>query len=54
MLPSLDDYLHAKNQSYRLIHSSDIDDQRILQYDWTRGPTGYTQPKVVVSDTTFH
>ena len=36
-----------------LIHvilSKDIDVQRILQSDSTRGTTGHTQPQVVVSD----
>ena len=39
MLPSLslDDYLHAKNLRRNCwISSKDIDDQRILESDWTR------------------
>ena len=40
MLPSVDDYLHAKNQSYWLIPPN-------------RGPTGHAQPKVIVPDATF-
>ena len=31
-----------------MIFSKDIDDQRILQSDWTRGTIGHTQPKEVV------
>ena len=38
---------------YQLIPSGDIDDQVLLQSDWTRGTTGHTQPKIVVSDATF-
>ena len=38
MLPFFDDYLHAKNPRYRLIPSTDIDDQRILQFDWPVEP----------------
>ena len=49
MLPSLDDYLHAKNLRQQLIPSRDIDNQRILQYGWTSGKTDHTQPKMVVS-----
>ena len=30
------DNLHVKNQKYQLIPSRDIDDQRILQSDWTK------------------
>ena len=33
MLPSLDEYLHAKNLTYHLIPSKDIVDQRILHFD---------------------
>ena len=43
--PSLDDYLHAKNQGNQLVLSSDIPDQRIMHSDWTRKPTGHTQSK---------
>ena len=45
MLPSLEEYLHAKNLRYQMILSRDIVDQRILQSDWTRGIPGCTQPK---------
>ena len=48
-----DDYLDAKNLRYWLIPFTDIDDQWILQSNWTRGITEHTQPKVVVSDATF-
>ena len=34
MLPSLDDYLHAKNLQHELIPSRNIDDQGITLYDW--------------------
>ena len=53
MLPSLDDYLYAKNIRNHSIPSRDIDDQRILQSDWPRDTTGHTQSRVVNSDTTF-
>ena len=33
MLPSLDDYFHAKSPADPLISSRNIDDQRILQFD---------------------
>ena len=49
MLPSLDDYLHAKNLQHELIPSRNIDDQGITLYDWMWGRTG----KVVVSDAPF-
>ena len=53
MLPLLDDYLHAKCLWECWISSRYIDDQRILQSDWTRGTTGCsTQLKEVVSDAT--
>ena len=48
-LPSLDNYLHAKNLSYRLTPSRETDDQRILQYDWTRDTPSHTQIKIVIS-----
>ena len=51
LLPSLD--LHAKNPRHFWISSNDIDDQRILQYGWTRGTTGITLPKEALSDATF-
>ena len=51
--PSLHDYLHAKNQRNQMVLSSDIANQRILHFDWMRNPTGHTQSKQVVSDTTF-
>ena len=50
MLPSLNDYLYAKSLRSKLIHSWDIDDQRILQSDWMRSTLGHTQPKVVAAD----
>ena len=54
ILVSFDDHLHAKNIRYQMITSTDVDDQRILQSDLTRGTTGHSQPKVVVvSDTNF-
>ena len=42
-------------QRYQLILSQDIDDQRILESDWTSGTSGYTQSRaiVVVLDPTF-
>ena len=40
-------------QVYQLIHSRDIDEQRILESNWIRGTPGLTQTKVVVSDVTF-
>ena len=49
MLPSLDDYLHAKNRRHRLIPCSNIVDQRILQSDWVIRTPGHVQPNVVVS-----
>ena len=53
MLPLLDDCLYAKNPKYCWTFSKDNDDQRIMQSDWTRGTTGHSQLKAVVSDTTF-
>ena len=53
MLPSLHEYFHAENLRYKLITSKYIDDQRILQSDWTRTKPGQTQSKVAVSDATF-
>ena len=44
MIPSLDDYLHAKEIRYQLYLFRDIDDQRNLHSDWTRGTTDYAQP----------
>ena len=38
-----------KCQWLELTPSRDIDYQRILKYDWTRGTTILTQPKVIVS-----
>ena len=38
------------NISMYKIPFRDIVDKRTLQYDWTRGTTGHTQLKVVVSD----
>ena len=53
MLPSLDDYLQAKTLRYYFTLSRNIDDQWILQFDWTRGKTGHNQPLVVSSFDTF-
>ena len=53
MLPFSDDYLDVKNLRYQLLLSTDIDDQRTLQSDWTRGTTSHTKTKVVVSDASF-
>ena len=53
MLASLNDYFQAKYQRYWSLLSHDTDDQRILQSDWMRGTCGYTQPKLVASDTAF-
>ena len=39
-------------QRYQLIPSTDIDDQKILEYGWTRYTPGQTQPRVVVLDAT--
>ena len=39
----------CKKVIHKLIFSQDIVDQRILQSDWTRGTTGYTQPNSSVS-----
>ena len=36
MLSSFDDSLHVKSLTYQLTLSQYIDDQGILQYDWTR------------------
>ena len=52
-VPSLGDYLHAKNLRHQLILSKDTDNQIILQFDWVRGTTDHTQPIVVASDPTF-
>ena len=52
MLPSFDDYLNVKNLRYQSIPPRDIGDQIILQSD-SRDTLGDTQPKIVVSDTTF-
>ena len=51
MLLLFDYYLQATN--LRLIPSRNIEDQRVLQSDWTRDTTGHTQLKVVISDTAF-
>ena len=55
VLPSLDDYLHAKKKKkkYKLILSRAIDDKQILQSDWLRGGVGHTWPKKIVSYATF-
>ena len=49
MLPLLDDRLHLKKLRHHMSLSRDIDNQRILQCDWTGGATSLTQSKVVVS-----
>ena len=46
MLPSLDDYVHARNLRYQFFLSKDTVDQRILQSDWTTSTTSNTQPKM--------
>ena len=53
-LPFTDDYPHDKNLRYHLIPAKDINDQRMLQSDWTKSTAGQTQPKMVVSDVMFH
>ena len=40
-------------QRYQLIPFRYIDDQRIMQYDWTRDKPAHTQQKIRVSHTTF-
>ena len=49
---SLDDYLHAKNQTYHLILSSNIANQRILLSDWIRDIIGHAHTKLMVCGTT--
>ena len=44
----------CKKLGYHLIHSRDIDDQRILQSDWTKGTTGHTHLKELALDAVFH
>ena len=51
MLHLLDD--SQKSNLSIVTLSQDIDNQRILQSDWTRGTTYYTQPTVVASDATI-
>ena len=48
-----DGYFHEQNVRYWLIPCIGTDDERILQFYWTRGKTGHTQPKVVYSDGSF-
>ena len=36
MLPFLGEYLYVNNQKILIIPSRDIEDQRILESDWTR------------------
>ena len=43
MLSFFDNYLHAKNQRYLLIHSSHIVNQRVLQCDWKRSTPAHIQ-----------
>ena len=52
-LSLLDVYLCAKNLRDCWISFRYINDQRIMLSDWTRGTSGYTQPKLVISDATF-
>ena len=52
MILCLGIYLYANNLRYQLIPSKNIIYNRILQSDWTKGTTGYTQLKAV-SDATF-
>ena len=40
-------------QRYQLIPPKDIDDQRILEFHWTRDTPGHTQQGVLVLDATF-
>ena len=42
-----------KKPRYQLTHSWEIDYQRILQSDWTRGTTNQTLSTLVVSDASF-
>ena len=53
MLPSLDDYIYAKNIWCQLISSKNIYDKIIMQSDWMSGIPGSLLPKVEVSDATF-
>ena len=41
------------SQRYQLIPSRDVDDQRILEFDWPNGIPGHTQSRVVVPNATF-
>ena len=43
----------CKKASYKFISSRYINDQKVLQSDWTRGKTSHTQPKLLVSNATF-
>ena len=45
MLPSYDNYFHTKQLRYHLILFRDIDDQRILQIDYTRDTPDHTHLK---------
>ena len=49
MPPSLDDYLYAKNIRTHTILFRNIDDQRILQSDWSRGRIGCTPNKKMLT-----
>ena len=52
MLPSLN--TNSMQINYYFIFSRDIDDRRILQFDWTKGIAVHTQSKAVnVSDANF-
>ena len=46
ILPSLDDFLNAKDSRYQLILSDFIAYLRILHSDWMRDTTGHTKPKL--------
>ena len=53
MLAFCDDCLHEKNLRYRSILSTDTDDQRMLQSDWTRRHIWLQPNKLVVLNATF-
>ena len=49
LLPFFDDNLHSENLTDQWVPARGIDDQKIMQSDWTRGITGYSQLKLVAS-----
>ena len=53
LLSPPDNHFQAKNLKYQLIPSRDIDDQRLMQSNWTKSTTGHTQPKVLLLDANF-